>query len=316
MATTTTAPHRRPQSLLNFPAPQSPPSATPRAPAKRPLHPSLFHCPNCGNATLDAQTDHLHCRGCNANFARTDGKFRFVNTGDEVVTDGLDRIKTFFKKFTGLYKFLIEVISPVYPLMYGHCRQIIRDEIAGRDLVAINLGSGYGTLSEHLYNVDLLPYPAVDVTADIEHLPFKDNSVDYVLNIAVLEHVPHPAKAIAEIHRVLKPGGKLYCYIPFMQGFHASPYDFQRFTYEGMKVQFEKFEIQQIHSIGPTSGMLWIVQEWLAIALSFGIQPLHRLLHIGFMLTTWPIKFLDVALNHHPMAKNIATGFSVRCVKK
>lgn len=43
-----------------------------------------------------------------------------------------------------------------------------------------------------------------------ESLPFADGTFDVVWSITVLEHIPDPEKALAEIRRVLKPGGLLY----------------------------------------------------------------------------------------------------------
>jgi SAM-dependent methyltransferase len=40
-------------------------------------------------------------------------------------------------------------------------------------------------------------------------LNFPDNHFDVVYSFGVLHHIPEAGKAIAEIHRVLKPGGKL-----------------------------------------------------------------------------------------------------------
>ncbi|MGG5208985.1 class I SAM-dependent methyltransferase [Chryseobacterium sp. MIQD13] len=249
-------------------------------------------------------------------FHEKNGKYIFVPVQEEVVTDFLDKIKYKLKKFGKLYNLLIEFISPVYPQPLFDIRRIIRKEIKGKNLVALNLGSGSSDLGEEFLNVDLLPYESVDVICDIENIPFKDNSVDYIINIAVLEHVPNPQKVISEIHRILKPGGKIYCFIPFMQPFHASPYDFQRFTYEGMKHQFREFDILQLKSIGPTSGMLWVVQEWFALVFSFGIKPLHTALYLLFMVLTFPIKFLDVIFQFYPMSKNVASGFSIWAQKK
>ena len=243
-------------------------------------------------------------------------KYVFVPIQEEVVSDFLDTIKYKLKKFSKFYNLLIEFISPVYPTPLFDVRKIIRNEIKGKNVVALNLGSGNSDLGKDLLNVDLLPYDNVDIICDIENIPFKDNSVDFIINIAVLEHVPNPQKVIAEIHRILKPSGKLYCFIPFMQPFHASPYDFQRFTYEGMKHQFRDFEILKLKAIGPTSGMLWVVQEWLALVFSFGIKPLHTFLYLFFMVLTFPIKYLDLLFQNYPLAKNVASGFSIECVKK
>jgi len=41
-------------------------------------------------------------------------------------------------------------------------------------------------------------------------LPFEDGSFDAVLSCGVLEHVRDPAGSLAELHRVLRPGGRLY----------------------------------------------------------------------------------------------------------
>jgi SAM-dependent methyltransferase len=43
--------------------------------------------------------------------------------------------------------------------------------------------------------------------ADAENLPFTDNAFDIVYSNGVLHVPPNPARAIAEAHRVLKPGG-------------------------------------------------------------------------------------------------------------
>jgi SAM-dependent methyltransferase len=46
--------------------------------------------------------------------------------------------------------------------------------------------------------------------ADAEALPFADQSFDLVLGHAVLHHIPDLARAFAEFHRVLRPGGRIF----------------------------------------------------------------------------------------------------------
>jgi len=43
--------------------------------------------------------------------------------------------------------------------------------------------------------------------ADIQALPFEDAGFDVVMVAHVLEHLTEPEKALAELHRVLRPGG-------------------------------------------------------------------------------------------------------------
>lgn len=45
--------------------------------------------------------------------------------------------------------------------------------------------------------------------ADAEHLPFDDNSFDYVYSWGVLHHTPDTEKAIDEVYRVCRPGGRI-----------------------------------------------------------------------------------------------------------
>lgn len=45
--------------------------------------------------------------------------------------------------------------------------------------------------------------------ADAENLPFSDNTFDVVYSFGVLHHTPNTQKAIDEVYRVLKPGGRI-----------------------------------------------------------------------------------------------------------
>jgi SAM-dependent methyltransferase len=52
------------------------------------------------------------------------------------------------------------------------------------------------------------------VRGDLRHLPVPDASVDRVIASEVLEHIPDDARAMAEIARVLKPGGRVAVTVP------------------------------------------------------------------------------------------------------
>ncbi|MGC8979343.1 class I SAM-dependent methyltransferase [Caldisericum sp.] len=57
-------------------------------------------------------------------------------------------------------------------------------------------------------NLELHGYKSTLFVADAEILPFEDSIFDAVYSFGVLHHVPNIQKAINEIYRVLKPGGK------------------------------------------------------------------------------------------------------------
>jgi SAM-dependent methyltransferase len=66
------------------------------------------------------------------------------------------------------------------------------------------------------------PY-VTTVTGDVEQrLPFEDGHFDRVIAIHVLEHLPNLPAALAEVRRVLRPGGAFAIVIPCEGGFGYS----------------------------------------------------------------------------------------------
>ncbi|MBU2525351.1 MAG: class I SAM-dependent methyltransferase [Bacteroidetes bacterium] len=64
------------------------------------------------------------------------------------------------------------------------------------------------------YTTTDLNSPLADVSADICHLPFADNSFDLIFCSHVLEHIKDDQKAMAELFRVMKPGGFGFFQVP------------------------------------------------------------------------------------------------------
>jgi arsenite methyltransferase len=52
------------------------------------------------------------------------------------------------------------------------------------------------------------------IRADAQRLPLRDNTVDAVVSLAVLQLIPNPAAALTEMARVLRPGGRLAVMVP------------------------------------------------------------------------------------------------------
>ena len=57
--------------------------------------------------------------------------------------------------------------------------------------------------------------PAADRRADLTRLPFANGRFDLVLCSHVLEHIPDDASAMAELARVLRPGGTAIILVPY-----------------------------------------------------------------------------------------------------
>ena len=97
-------------------------------------------------------------------------------------------------------------------------------------------------------------------------IPEESNTFDYILSTQVLEHVPNPEGHLAECFRLLKPGGRLFLTTHGSYEDHASPYDYRRWTADGLKYDLQKtgFEILSLDKLttGPRA-IMWFLQMYL-----------------------------------------------------
>ena len=151
--------------------------------------------------------------------------------------------------------------------------------------------------------------PGVNVVGDGHKLPFKDEIFDAVILEAVLEHVREPKMVVAEVGRVLRPGGWVCAGVPFMQGYHASPEDYQRYTVWGLENLFSDFQkLESGTCVGATSALHWIFREYVGILFSFGNIWLYKGLSLMVGWLTFPLVYLDGILKYNKNAHAIASA--------
>ena len=92
----------------------------------------------------------------------------------------------------------------------------------------------FGNLNPELEHDSSPVRGLIDIWADGQCLPLADACVDTVLSLEVLEHLPKPEHCVAEMARVLRPGGRLLLTVPFLQPLHQLPFDFRRYTPRGL----------------------------------------------------------------------------------
>ena len=118
--------------------------------------------------------------------------------------------------------------------------EFARSHVTDKVVLDFGCGTGYGThrladSASHITGIDVAPgavafarerylpqaereghaleYTRID-PVELSPLPFPDNNFDTVLSFQVIEHVPSVANYLAEIRRVLKPGGTFVCATP------------------------------------------------------------------------------------------------------
>ncbi|MBX9701278.1 MAG: class I SAM-dependent methyltransferase [Acetobacteraceae bacterium] len=156
------------------------------------------------------------------------------------------------------------------------------------------IGAGdqrYDDPGEFVYT-DVAFSAGLDSICDAHDLPFPDGSFDLVVAVAVLEHVADPQRVVAEIWRVLKPGGKVYAATPFLQPVHMGAYDFTRFTHLGHRRLFRWFsEIDSGLALGPGAVAAWSLRSLLV---SFSDARLYRAMaNLTGIALSVPLKLLD-----------------------
>jgi 2-polyprenyl-3-methyl-5-hydroxy-6-metoxy-1,4-benzoquinol methylase len=110
-----------------------------------------------------------------------------------------------------------------------------------RGLRVLDVGCGdrpYAALFPDAVGFDVPGNPHAQLHGSIDAIPVDDASFDVVLCLQVLEHVPDPAAAVRELHRVVPRGGRVLLSTHGIYPFHPNPDDLWRWTHQGLERLF------------------------------------------------------------------------------
>lgn len=142
----------------------------------------------------------------------------------------------------------------------------------------------YSPYAETSFGIDVLHTyhgsSAVDAFFDGRRIPFQDATFDVVFCTEVMEHVPEPGDFLAEIHRVLRPGGRLVMTTPFMVPLHEDPWDFYRYTRYGIVHLLSKARFGDI--------AITVFGDTVAVLITLLVQVQLRIWHMVSRRVRWP----------------------------
>ena len=221
--------------------------------------------------------------------------------GYQYYTDTVKKFdrNTFQKSIAGCLKIgqfrLNPSLRDVDSLIFLHRTPILAQWFAQlpEGLVCIDIGGRiqpYRSLLEtkvtRYIAVDIQMEGLVNVLATAANLPFEGNSCDVILCTDTLQYIPNALGAIKEMHRALKPGGKLML---STRGFYPEHHDeCGRFLPDGLRYLTRMFSAVEIAPEGYSgSGLLTSINvllhrnvsspRWAQIAARTSIPLLNRI---------------------------------------
>jgi SAM-dependent methyltransferase/uncharacterized protein YbaR (Trm112 family) len=267
---------------------------------------TIVACPNC-YSVLAWSDDHTMCEVCNKNYPIHENIPSFVEFNIEKTKDSEFQSQVMLNtsitaKIFNLGK---RVLSSEY-MPKNHLAEFLNN--SGEEDIIVELGSGNRRLKDTIINIDLFPFPNVDIVADITRIPFYSSIVDFAILDTVLEHVPEPHKVINETYRILKPGGRAICIVPFIFPYHGYPKHYFNFSKDGLEFLFRDFSSCTIEmNMGPTSALTNLLSEYFALCLA-GSNKFWYTLFKGIGLSPiFLFKYLDTFWKPSGKATNIAS---------
>lgn len=185
-------------------------------------------------------------------------------------------------------------------------------ELDSRGGIGLDLGAGASRLHPRLLRLDRAGASKPDCLGSADRLPFADSSLAAVVSQEVFEHLPDPVAALAEVARVLAPGGLLYLQTPFVIGRHDAPHDYWRFTGDGLGrlLASAGFEVARVApAVGAGTGFYRIAVEFVAVLASSLARRLYLPAKGVAALAFWPLRWLDGVTLSGPESWRIPGGF-------
>ncbi|MEK7591331.1 MAG: class I SAM-dependent methyltransferase, partial [Patescibacteria group bacterium] len=191
----------------------------------------------------------------------------------------------------------------------------------------LDVGCGsalYGSYFPNRTTLDIEARPGVrvDIVADAHDLSqIPDASFENILCTEVLEHLHTPALAIAEFHRVLKPGGMLILTTRFIFPLHDAPGDYYRYTKYGLRHLMKEFEILELTEEANTMETLAVLCQRIGFQCdTLGFRPFKFFWFLKariLMLFSWILTREFGDIRHKQREENIlSSGYYVAARKK
>jgi SAM-dependent methyltransferase len=152
--------------------------------------------------------------------------------------------------------------------------------------LVLDAGAGDGPYREHFashsyestdFEKVAKEYQSNTYVCDLAAVPVADGRFDLVLLTQVLEHLPEPLATLKEMHRITRPGCRIWASAPLFYEEHEQPYDFYRYTQFSLRRLFGEAGFSDI-TIEWLEGYWGTVSYELQVASRSVRRPFRRIL--------------------------------------
>lgn len=254
-------------------------------------------CPACGGA-LEQASDGAKCSRCQASYpylesGQLDLRLQKPKTVSVDFLLGAPLIEDGFE-----YSVLKEARQPAIDLdshqIPWHLTRTLlshfpKASAPGALMLDLGCGDGVHKQTAEAFGFEWvgLDYslPQAPIRGDGHALPFRTGSFEFLLSIAVLEHIQFPFVMMDEAFRVLRPGCLFIGTVSFLEPFHNDSFYHHSHLATYNSLRNAGFEVLHVSPSPDWPGLLAISQmalfrmmpAWLTRILAWPLQILHRL---------------------------------------
>lgn len=282
-------------------------------------------CPQCRSNDLEERDQLLRCLGCQTTYPVDKGRpvmlaGDLVQFAEEMAVQ--DRVALDYEAAR---------YSNEYALQYHRWWTDLMLKTVKAEGRILDNGCGIGPLFEQLPSADIVGIDISSAMLDAaskhsdrliqgnsQSLPFADASFDLAFCRSLLHHLPDPAKAVAEMHRVLRPGGELVLVDPNTSVFSWLP---RKLFYHGDHFSDDHENMSRAKLEKLLEGS-FVIEEcryfgYLAYPL-FGFPDLVDFSKwIPFKSVTYPmIMAFDLALSKIPLVRTLAWAILIKARRR
>lgn len=282
-------------------------------------------CPHCRGQLSEKEDENLCCTACDRLYPIQNGIPNLLDDSVKALAEEIavqDRVaieyeqKRYRDPYSNRYhqwwtETMLQGLNLTGRVLDNGCGVgLLGDYVLQHKLVGLDISSEMlASASDHVPNL---------VLGNSQVLPFTDNSFDLVVSRSLLHHLQKPEIAVAEIHRVLAPGGQLtladtntslLSYLPRIIAKHGDHFSEDHENMSRAKIQTildPYFTVTHIRYFGyiayPLVGFPDLVKVFQAVPFK---ETVYKIL-MG----------LDELLAHTPLLKTQSWGIIVKAVKK